>query len=290
MVRSYDIRLAVTWLFVFLVYVNSYKPVVIIHGLFDSPENLNLLASYISKKHSRTNVTIINLYNGFESLSPLWQQIHEFGNIVSQIIKENPKGIHMIGYSQGGLIARGILSTLDNHNVNTFISLSSPQMGQYGDTDIIKVWFRDLIKKYAYKFFYTKEGQLISVGNYWNDPHHHKLFLNKSIFLPYLNNEIKHNETYRYKKNFMHIKQLILIGGPDDGIICPWQSSQFGFYTKNEEVLPMNKQWIYNEDVFGLRTLDKRNAIKILTMAGVNHYQWHKNYTIIDNFILPYLD
>ncbi|XP_023215457.1 lysosomal thioesterase PPT2-A-like [Centruroides sculpturatus] len=274
MVRSYDIRWAFTWLFVIFVNVYCYKPVVIIHGLFDKPENLEYLASYISKKHSRTNVTVINLYDGLKSLSPLWEQIHEFGNSVSKIMKENPDGIHMIGYSQGGLIARGIISTLDNHNVNTFISLSSPQMGQYGDTDIIKVWFRDLIKKYAYKFFYTNEGQLISIGNFWNDPHHRDIFLNKSIFLPY----------------FMRLKKLILIGGPDDGVICPWQSSQFGFYTKNEDILPMEKQWVYKIDAFGLRTLSERNAMKILTMAGIDHYQWHKNQTIFDNFILPYLD
>jgi alpha/beta superfamily hydrolase len=36
------------------------------------------------------------------------------------------------GYSQGGLIARGILEQFPNHNVDTFISLSSPQAGQYG--------------------------------------------------------------------------------------------------------------------------------------------------------------
>jgi hypothetical protein len=32
----------------------------------------------------------------------------------------------------GGLICRGILSTLPDHNVHSFISLSSPQAGQYG--------------------------------------------------------------------------------------------------------------------------------------------------------------
>lgn len=39
----------------------------------------------------------------------------------------------MIGYSQGGLIARGMLETYGTeHNVRTFVSLSSPQGGQYG--------------------------------------------------------------------------------------------------------------------------------------------------------------
>jgi palmitoyl-protein thioesterase len=32
----------------------------------------------------------------------------------------------------GGLVCRALLSVMDEHNVDTFISLSSPQMGQYG--------------------------------------------------------------------------------------------------------------------------------------------------------------
>lgn len=39
---------------------------------------------------------------------------------------------YLICLCQGGLICRGILSTLADHNVQTFISLSSPQAGQYG--------------------------------------------------------------------------------------------------------------------------------------------------------------
>lgn len=27
-----------------------------------------------------------------------------------------------------------------------------------------------------------------------------------------------------WKKNFLKIKKLVLIGGPDDGVITPWQS------------------------------------------------------------------
>lgn len=27
-----------------------------------------------------------------------------------------------------------------------------------------------------------------------------------------------------YKTNFLRIKKLVLIGGPDDGVITPWQS------------------------------------------------------------------
>ena len=35
-------------------------------------------------------------------------------------------------FHSGGLTVRAILETMDDHNVDSFISLSSPQMGQYG--------------------------------------------------------------------------------------------------------------------------------------------------------------
>lgn len=48
------------------------------------------------------------------------------------ICAAHPDGVNLVGYSQGGLLARAILETFTNHTVRTFVSLSSPQAGQYG--------------------------------------------------------------------------------------------------------------------------------------------------------------
>lgn len=45
--------------------------------------------------------------------------------------------ILILGYSQGGLLSRAMLENLPDHNVKHFISLSSPQAGQYGS----EFWF-----------------------------------------------------------------------------------------------------------------------------------------------------
>lgn len=102
----------------------------------------------------------------------------------------------------GGLVCRGILSTLPDHNVHSFISLSSPQAGQYGggsgliemitdgkgllgsisvsfcfiisfsyplsDTDYLKYLFPQFVKSNLYHLCYTAIGQRISICNYWN--------------------------------------------------------------------------------------------------------------------------
>lgn len=47
---------------------------------------------------------------------------------------------------------------------------------------------------------------------------------------------------------------------------------------------------IYTEDLIGLKTLDKQKKLHIITVPGVNHFMWHKNTSIVDNYILPFLD
>ena len=76
------------------------------------------------------------------------------------------------------------------------------------------------------------------------DPYHQDLYRKQCVFLPVLNDGSNpgrlHNQLpgtiwcltpyllfshcADYKKNFLALEQLVLIGGPDDGVITPWQS------------------------------------------------------------------
>ncbi len=53
-----------------------------------------------------------------------------------------------------------------------------------------------------------------------SDPYQRKLYQEYSSFLYPLN----HPSDSSHKTNFERIEQLVLIGGPDDGVITPWQS------------------------------------------------------------------
>ncbi|XP_070581666.1 lysosomal thioesterase PPT2-A-like [Ptychodera flava] len=267
----------------------GYKPVIIIHGLLDDPSAFTGLTQFIQEAHPGTNVSVIDLFDDLESLLPLWQQVGNFTEAIRPIMKSAPGGVHMIGFSQGGILARGIISTMSDHNVQNFLSLSSPQMGQYGDTSYLEWLFPHKLKEELYKVCYEDYGQDISVCQYWNDPHHHDLYLKKNNYLPILNNETYNDKSQEYKKNFLKLKNLVLIGGPDDGVITPWQSSQYGFYNSSEAVIAMKQQKVYAMDSFGLRTLDKRGCIKTYTIPGVEHVKWHTNETVFKNAILPWL-
>ncbi|XP_062904014.1 lysosomal thioesterase PPT2-A-like [Mobula hypostoma] len=267
----------------------SYKPVIVVHGLFDSPGDLLTLQAYINQSHPGTNVTIIDLFDRTQSLKSLWSQVEGFKQAISPIMQNAANGVHMICYSQGGLICRGILSTMPDHNVHTLISLSAPLLGQYGDTDYLKWFFPKYVKTNLYHFCYTQLGQCFSICNYWNDPHHHDMYLNFSNYLAVLNNETQNPNATVWKKNFLRLKQLVLIGGPDDGVITPWQSSHFGFYNENETVVEMKNQLIYLRDTFGLKTLDMRGAIATFEVHNVHHTDWHSNRTVFDQCIAKWL-
>ncbi|CAG5096165.1 Similar to Ppt2: Lysosomal thioesterase PPT2 homolog (Drosophila melanogaster), partial [Cotesia congregata] len=267
----------------------SYYPVVIIHGVLTGSDSMEQISSRIQEEHPGTQIFNTPRYAGWSSLEPMWHQVEEIGEDLMAISAAFPEGINLLGYSQGGLLARAILQRFPQHNVRTFISLSSPQAGQYG-TKFLHLFFPDLVCETAYELFYSKVGQHTSVGNYWNDPYHQELYFKYSKFLPLVNNEEQTVNTTDYKLGLTKLKKLVLIGGPDDGVITPWQSSQFGFYQFNETVVEMRDREIYQTDAIGLKTLDKAKKLTTHTIPGIPHDQWHKNMTLVDLYILPYLD
>lgn len=282
--------------FIVLALVNadfSSKPVIIIHGILDSAVDLKDLKSNIQKARPGTAIHVIDLYDGYSSLTPLWKQVEGVRSTTNSIMKTSKDGVTLIGFSQGGLVARGLIQTMDDHNVDTFISLASPLNGQYGDTSYLKRYFPNTVKKLLYKIFYSWVGQRWSVANYWRDPHNLKLYRMYSSFLAQLNNETesyaKSIFQHSWKTNFMKLKKLVLVGGPDDGVITPWRSSFFGCYDDKESVMAMRELAIYRHDSFGLRTLDKANSLVECVVPGVEHVKWHGNATVFHKCIAPFL-
>lgn len=80
----------------------------------------------------------------------MWEQVEGVQKKIAPIISNVTDGINLICYSQGmklslyngyilllsyfvgGLLCRGFLEAYPDHNVKTFVSLSSPQAGQFG--------------------------------------------------------------------------------------------------------------------------------------------------------------
>ncbi|KAM6910490.1 lysosomal thioesterase PPT2-like [Xenentodon cancila] len=234
-------------------HIDGYKPVLIVHGIFNEPKDFKTLIRFIKKVHPGTEVQVVNLYNNLNSLMPMWRQVLDVGKVISNIMSKFPNGVHLLGFSQGGLVCRAVLSLIPNHNVHSFISLSSPLAGQFGD------------------------------------PHVKEEYLKSNVFLPLLNGEKPHSRMKEWKKNFLRIKKLVLIGGPQDGIITPWQSSFYGFYDRNEKVVGMTNQEYYKSDAFGLKTLDARGDVSMCIVPGVKHTEWKMNFQVFRRCIERWL-
>ncbi|XP_030638877.1 lysosomal thioesterase PPT2-like [Chanos chanos] len=269
--------------------VAGYRPVIIVHGILDSPKQLSGLARFIAKSHPGTEVIPVNMFNYLASFKRLWKQVESIKRFVYPIMQKAKDGVHLICFSQGGLICRGILATLPTHNVHSLICLSSPLAGQYGDTSYLRHFFPRYIKPRVHRICYNPLGQRISVCNYWKDPHQENRYLKGNNYLPLLNGERAHSNILSWKRNFLRIKKLVLIGGPDDGVITPWQSSLFGFYDSNENVVDMKHQNWYLKDTFGLKTLDANGGLHQCVFSGVRHTSWHSNFTVFRDCIEPWL-
>lgn len=282
--------LSLFWLlFEFSCSSEPHRPVIIVHGLLDGPKQLKTLSHFIQKVNPGTEVNVVDLYDDISSIKPLWKQVQGFRAAIEPIMNRSSNGVHLICFSQGGLICRALLSVVPNHNVHTFIALSCPLAGQYGDTDYLKRVFPKYLKKNLFKVCYTTLGQRVSICNFWNDPHHRDLYVKHSNFLALINGDRNHQDMNVWRENFLRLKKLVLIGGPDDGVITPWQSSHFGFYSNDETIVEMRNQEFYHRDVFGLKALDARGDVSLCVHSGVPHITWHSNYTVFTSCIQKWL-
>ncbi|KAL9874433.1 lysosomal thioesterase PPT2 homolog isoform X2 [Glossina fuscipes] len=162
------------------------------------------------------------------------------------------------------------------------------QAGQYG-TNFLHLIFPDLAARTVYELFYSKVGQLTSVANYWNDPRKQDLYRRYSVFLPYINNEIQTSNSSIFRTALTRLDKMVLIGGPDDGVITPWQSSHFGFFNGSLDVIPFNEREIFTSDTIGLKTLADHGKLVIVVKPFVHHLSWHRNRNVIREVILPHL-
>ncbi len=202
----------------------AYKPVIIFHGILASSASMDDLVKLIKESHNGTEVHDIDGYDGVMSLTPMWEQVANIKAKMLPIMQQAKDGVNMICFSQGecvcvspllqwvllctgGLVCRGILETTPDHNVHTFVSLSSPQAGQFGGTYAAAGYCMSFINYYhfvqirtiwsfsfptspetifmsectdfelytlhmfcmcnVYRVFYTELGQDLSIGNYW---------------------------------------------------------------------------------------------------------------------------
>lgn len=111
-------------------------------------------------------------------------------------------------------------------------------------------------RKEVFHIWYASPAQNhVSFAGYWNDPYEYDSYVEEVDFLPMYNNQVCRitqlllihtvwlklrmqkngtKDSARYKRNFLKMKKVTLLGSPADDIIKPWDSSLFNFYSEND--------------------------------------------------------
>lgn len=195
-------------------------------------------------------------------------------------------GYNAIGFSQGGLIIRGMVQTcVDGPPVIQLITLCSPHQGVYGVAGD-GVW-RNRIFRLAQKLTqYEWVNNRILQAGYWHDidPEIYERY----SYLAVINNE--HEVNYAYRDRIVKLKNFVIVHYSADSVLIPKETQSFGFFKPGSltEILKMKDTDLYKADKIGLKELESKGKLIIIEVNG-DHCQstigWFR-----ENIIEKYLD
>ena len=258
---------------------NYNYPIVVLHGLESSSEKLIPLCEWIKERFNKIVINI-EIGNGEKTSldTPMPEQLNELCNtIYSNKVLEN--GFDFIGISQGGLLARGYTEQCNEYPVHNLITLVSPHGG---------IYFKNAINNGN---FYTNFYQShLSVMNYWRNPILYETYLEKCIYLPYINNEKPHDYSIRNRNNIINLSNFVMVWSKNDKVLAPPESGMFSLYDEHCNSIPLKETALYRNDYLGLKKLNEKSGLHIYE-TNCSHVD-HRNpscfdqlYPILNQFI-----
>lgn len=238
----FKLLFSLLFFFQFIQTADTFVPVVVLHGVASSVANLILFSEWFSMSFNR-QVFNIEIGNGVQNslFTPLYTQLDLLCESI-YTITELENGFDFIGFSQGGLLARGYVNKCNKFPVRNLVNIVSPNGGVVENTTL------DM-----YSDFYQKQ---LSISGYWRDPLQLEKYLSKCSYLPFINNEITHPLSLHYKNRLLSLHNYIVIWSPNDETIDPPESAKFSFFDTDYNIIPIEKTVIYRDDTIGLKELN----------------------------------
>lgn len=245
-----------------IVYVDIEFPIVVLHGLGSSAEKMEPLCNWLETTFRR-KVFNLEIGNGEKTsiYTPLPAQLAE----LCQTIYNNSalqNGFDFIGLSQGGLLARGYVEQCNLFPVRNLITLVTPHGGVFlrgGSEDI-----------------YNNFSQAhLSLAGYWRNPIRLETYLDKSCYLPLLNNEkVVIDKSEKQKENLCNLSNFVMVWSPSDGVLHPAESGKFSFYDSKLNIIPLEQTELYKTDALGLKFLNDRGRLSS-HKTNCSHFDHH---------------
>lgn len=250
--------------FLSFIHGQRYRPVVLMHGIAASANDMDELSGWIREVYSNIYVFSVEIGNGPDDsfFLPMNRQVELF----CSAIDANPNlknGFNLLGFSQGSVIVRAAVERC-SLPVYNLITMNGMHQGIFGvpNHESIPPELREIFSEFVYDDILQNT---LSIAGYWRDPYHLHKYLKRCHFLPDINNELPiRNETYRL--NMLKLNAFVMTYSDVDQIIEPPQSGWFlGFQSKSIEVESWNQSRQFTDDLLGLRTLWEEGKLHFFT-------------------------
>jgi palmitoyl-protein thioesterase len=183
--------------------------------------------------------------------------------------------VSLLGFSLGGLVARGIVQKCDlkfkvnSDKIDNLVTIGTPHMG----IDTIPPAEQPMSKQilnWLSKFLlqYGSIHKLFGPSNVLNYKELQSSQIEDNFFIPDINNLIIFN--LQYKQRISKLNKFVMIGFSQENYISPSESVFFGFFSNKAPypLLKLEDLPIFKEDRLGLQELASNNRLKKITVSG----------------------
>lgn len=194
------------------------------------------------------------------------------------------KEINIVGISQGGLISRGIIEKCEGLDVHTYFTFGSPQAG-ISSYQLCRNWYCWPINWFmGYMDQYRLVQWFGAPTEYYRPWWNLDRYYNSSQYLPYINNELDYQESYRV--NMQQLTNFGLWKWTEDAVVHPRESEWFYQYGPRRNLEDVYDTKFFKDDLFGLKTL--HTAGKLYFYSGPGNHM-HLTDAMIDDYLVPLL-
>lgn len=270
-------------------------PVVFMHGIAGQATDWEGFMGWITEVYPDTYTKILEVGDDPKKDSTFADFNVYLENIAEQI-KADPMlkdGFVFAGHSQGGLLARAYVEMYNDPPVRRLLTLSSPHGGIYCAIDggcwiPVSDDFMSVLEYITSEFLYTDYFQdNFMAAAYWRDPFMLEEYYSMCRGLPYYNNEIDYNESYR--NNFRSLEKVKLIWSDIDEIIVPNESAKFQYFKKDtEELYGFEETPLFQQDLIGLKELYENGKVEFAN-SHMLHNGYRFNHEFFENELLDFL-
>jgi len=245
----------------------NQTPVVMMHGLGDAGSNpgMQSLAATVSNAYPGKVSVAVDVADGLMSfITPMQAQVDQFAAAVRADARFK-NGFHLVGLSQGGLVARAYVEQYNDPPVRNLVTVSGVMNGVFNCPLELQ------IIPFVCQLFETDPYALngiLGFSEYFVLSQNRSLYLEGNPFLPPLNGQVVANATF--KSRFASLDRLVLGMALNDTVVYPKESEQFGGYEwgTKDTVFTMRQAGFYANDTFGLRTLDEAGKVSLVQYEG----------------------